>query len=90
MRKRSRPNEGQSVCLGLVIVAQPGQIDQAMAALATDPRVVLGDGDDRRCAASVVTAVGRDEELLGELTSHPSILAIEVVYAQVLADEEAA
>ena len=88
MRQATRRCEGQVVCLGLVIVAQPGRLSEVTAALAADDRFDVGPGEGHRLPVSVITDVGSDQQLLREIESLPSVLVAEVVYAQTLEQED--
>jgi nitrate reductase NapAB chaperone NapD len=85
---RSRP-EGQEeeIVLGLVILPHPGRKDEAVRSLEPFPSLQLGTAESHRVPAVVQTRMGEDETLLDSINALPAVMHVDVVFAQVLAEE---
>ena len=86
-RSRGVHNPDHSICLGVIVKPHFGCDAEAMRALRQDPRIELAPAQSGGIPGCLITKIGHDQQLLEELAALPSVLAVEVVYAQELAPD---
>ncbi len=81
--------EAQSVVLylGLVVLPLPGQLSSAREQLSECKDVELGEAQGHRLPVFAQTRVGADEILIDRLEALPSVMKVEVVFAQILGED---
>ena len=84
----SRTERKETLCLGIVCIAEYGRLDIALKQLQDHGEVSLGLPQGNRIPACVFTLRGQDKELLAELESLEAIMTIEVAYAQTIEEDE--
>ena len=85
---RCRPDgQDEEIILGLVILPQPGRRDEALRSLEHFPALQVGAVESHRVPAVVQTRLGEDETLLKSIDALPGVMHVDVVFAQVLAEE---
>lgn len=82
-----RVDHGALLVLGLVILPRPGSLAQAIAALTDRADINLGPRDKHRLPAVAETRIGQDDELLREVRALPGVMHVDIVFAQVVAEE---
>ncbi len=78
----------QELCLGLVVLPKPGQVEQTYQALDGYPGLELGEIDNHRIPAVGWVKKGEDENYLKELKEVSSALQVNVVFARLIEEEE--
>ena len=85
-----RPSSGAQTAalyLGLVVLPLPGKLSCAQAQLIGCGDVELGEAQGHRLPAFAQTRIGEDKALIARLEALPSVLKVEVVFAQILAED---
>ena len=77
------------LCLGLVILPEAGRQAQLLAELKRFPAISVGQPQGHRVPAVAEIACGRDEELIAGLEQSPSVLRVDVVFAQIIEETSA-
>ena len=76
-----------SLCLGLVVLPEPGRMDDLVAVMRSLDELEIGEPQAHGLPISAVTEIGADEALLARLEALPPVLRVEVVFAQTLLEE---
>ena len=79
--------EGEEICLGVVVMADHQKKSETIEALKQFPAFELGDPQGNRLPGCIVTPRGTDRDLIRAIEALPSVLKVEVAFAQVLETE---
>jgi hypothetical protein len=83
-----RTEHKQTLCLGLVCIAEHQRLAVALAQLQAHGAASLGEPQGNRIPACVFTPRGQDKELLAEIESLEGIMKVEVAYAHTIEEDE--
>ena len=76
-----------TLCLGLVILPEPGRMGDLVDVLRERDDVEIGEPQVHGLPASAFAPVGADEALIARLEALAPVLRVEVVFAQTLNEE---
>ena len=79
--------QNTALYLGLVVLPLPGQLASAKAQLIGCGEIELGEAQGHRLPAFAQTQIGEDEQLIIRLEALSAVLKVEVVFAQMLAED---
>lgn len=78
----------QTLCLGLVCIAEYGALEAVIEQLSETPDITLGDAQGNRIPACIFVQRGNDKERIAEIEALTGVMKVDVAYAHTIEEDE--